>query len=204
MMDQTVDEANGTSQQMIQRRIRVSIHTFFAEVAVLGIAYQQSPALQVAGNALRNGMRQSGEFITGRRPYPAKPHTGPMGVVDVNTVQKNKRAVRMAVAMKDAINALRDQWTRLGWALGFGIGITSGYATLGAIGFEARWDYAAIGTVTNQAARLCAAAEDGQILVADRLIAKIEDLLDSVSMGEYALKGFSQSVQVHNVLAIRS
>ena len=115
-----------------------------------------------------------------------------------------ERAVRMAVGMKESIGKLGEQWSRLGWNLGFGIGITTGYATLGAIGFEERWDYAAIGTVTNLAARLCSDAEDGQILVTDRLISKIEDLVDSVSMGEYSLKGFRESVQVHNVLAIRS
>ena len=115
-----------------------------------------------------------------------------------------ERAVRMAVEMQDAVAELRKQWARLGWELGFGIGITSGYATLGAIGFEGRWDYAAIGTVTNQAARLCAAAEDGQILVADRLLAKVEEVAEAVSVGELDLKGFSQPVRVHNVVGMRS
>ena len=122
----------------------------------------------------------------------------------VEVPDAEERAVRMAVGMKESIGKLGEQWSRLGWNLGFGIGITTGYATLGAIGFEERWDYAAIGTVTNLAARLCSDAEDGQILVTDRLIAKIEDMVDSVSMGEYSLKGFRESVQVHNVLAIRS
>lgn len=121
----------------------------------------------------------------------------------VEVPDAEERAVRMAVGMKESIGKLGEQWSRLGWNLGFGIGITTGYATLGAIGFKERWDYAAIGTVTNLAARLCSDAEDGQILVTDRLIAKIEDLVDSVSMGEYSLKGFRESVQVHNVLAMR-
>lgn len=114
-----------------------------------------------------------------------------------------ERAVRMAVEMKDAVSSLKDQWMKLGWELGFGVGITSGYATLGTIGFEERWDYAAIGTVTNLAARLCATAEDGQILVTDRLLAKVENFVESRSIGEIALKGFSRTVSVHNVLAAR-
>jgi len=105
--------------------------------------------------------------------------------------------------MKDAVSSLKDQWMKFGWELGFGVGITSGYATLGAIGFEERWDYAAIGTVTNLAARLCARAEDGQILVISRFLTKVEGFVESVSIGEIALKGFSRPVSVHNVLATR-
>ena len=114
-----------------------------------------------------------------------------------------ERAVRMAVAMKDAVSSLKDQWMKLGWELGFGVGITSGYATLGAIGFEERWDYAAIGTVTNLAARLCATAEDGQILVTNRFLTKVDGIVESMSIGKIALKGFSRPVSVHNVLATR-
>ena len=115
-----------------------------------------------------------------------------------------ERAVRMAVEMQGAVAELRKQWARLGWELGFGIGITSGYATLGAIGFEGRWDYAAIGTVTNQAARLCGVAEEGQILVADRVLARVEEVVEAVSIGELALKGLSDPVRVHNVVGMRS
>jgi class 3 adenylate cyclase len=111
-----------------------------------------------------------------------------------------ERAVKMAVAMSNSIKKLREQWTRHGWDLGLGIGITSGYATLGAIGFEGRWDYAAIGTVTNLAARLCADAEDGQILVTDHLLAKVQGMVKFESIGEVILKGFSQPVVVHNIL----
>ena len=109
----------------------------------------------------------------------------------------------MAIEMKNAINVLREQWTKLGWELGFGIGITSGHATLGAIGFEERWDYAAIGPVTNLAARLCAVAEDGQILISNQFLTKVEKLVKSVSIGEIVLKGFSRTISAHNVLATR-
>jgi class 3 adenylate cyclase len=121
----------------------------------------------------------------------------------VEVPDPEERAVHMAIEMKNAINVLREQWTKLGWELGFGVGITSGYATLGAIGFEERWDYAAIGTVTNLAARLCSTAEDGQILVTSRFLTKIEGIVESMSIGEIALKGFSRPVSVHNVLATR-
>jgi class 3 adenylate cyclase len=119
----------------------------------------------------------------------------------VEVLDPEERAVRMALSMRDAVDNLRVRWTKLGWDLGLGIGITSGYATLGAIGFEERWDYAAIGTVTNMAARLCGVAEDGQILVTGRLLAKVEELFEATSLGEIALKGFSRPVGVHNVLA---
>jgi class 3 adenylate cyclase/CheY-like chemotaxis protein len=121
----------------------------------------------------------------------------------VEVPDPEERAVRMAVEMQGAVAELQKQWARLSWELGLGIGITTGYATLGAIGFEGRWDYAAIGTVTNRAARLCAAAEDGQILVSDRLLAKVEKLVEAVSVGEFRLKGFSQAVRVHSVAGMR-
>ena len=118
----------------------------------------------------------------------------------VEVPNPEERAVRMAVGMRSAVVELQKEWTRLGWDLGLGIGITTGYATLGAIGYEGRWDYTVIGTVTNQAARLCAAATDGQILVADRLLAKVEEFVESASVGELSLKGFSRPLPSHNIL----
>jgi class 3 adenylate cyclase len=84
-----------------------------------------------------------------------------------------------------------------------GIGVANGYATLGVIGFEGRWDYAAIGSVTNLAARLCATADGGQVLVSGRFLSKVDGLVESESMGELALKGFRRPVQIHNVLRLR-
>ena len=110
------------------------------------------------------------------------------------------RAVRMAVAMRDAAGALCEKWKRLGHDMELGIGITTGYATLGMIGFEGRRDYAAIGSVTNQAARLCAAAAGGQILVSDRLLSKVERIVEAEPIGELELKGFRRPVMTHNVL----
>jgi len=122
----------------------------------------------------------------------------------VEVSNPEERAVRMAVGMRSAVAELRTEWTRLGWDLGLGIGITTGDATLGAIGFEGRWDYAVIGPVTNQAARLCAEATDGQILVSDPLLAKVEPFVEASSVGEVVLKGFSRPLPAHNILGCSS
>ncbi len=110
-------------------------------------------------------------------------------------------AVSMALRMQEAAATLRDGWRRLGYELELGIGVTSGYATLGVIGFEGRQDYAAIGSVTNQAARLCDAAAPGEILVSDRLLTAIEGRVDAEPVGQLELKGFRRPVQTHRILA---
>ena len=84
------------------------------------------------------------------------------------------QAVLMALEMRDAIGALTEKWRRLGHDIGFGIGIAHGFATLGTIGFEGRFDYAAIGTVSNVASRLCDEAKPGQILISPRVLMKVE------------------------------
>jgi class 3 adenylate cyclase len=110
-----------------------------------------------------------------------------------------ERAVRMAVAMREAIGAMLAGWRRRGFNLGFGIGVAQGYATLGRIGFEQRMDYTAIGTVANLAARLCAEAQDGQILVSKRVAAAVEGIAKLEEIGNLALKGLSQAVTVYNL-----
>ncbi len=110
-----------------------------------------------------------------------------------------KRAIDMAVAMREAAQPLLRLWRRQGHDLGFGVGIAQGYATLGQIGFAERMDYTAIGTVTNLAARLCAEAKDGQILVARRAAVAVEDMVKLEEVGDLALKGLSQAVAVYNV-----
>jgi adenylate cyclase len=114
------------------------------------------------------------------------------------------RAVRMAVAMRDALHPLLDQWHRRGHALGFGAGIAMGFATIGRIGFEGRLDYAAIGTVTNLSARLCQEARDGQILVSQQVYAEIEPLVEAKAIGPLALRGFAKPVAVYDVLGLRA
>src|SRR4051794_33157352 len=112
------------------------------------------------------------------------------------------RAVRMAAAMRDAVRELAAGWRRLGYDLDFGVGIAQGHATLGRIGFEGRSDYAAIGTVTNLAARLCAEAGPGQILISQRVFAATEDAITATEVGELELRGFIRPVRAYDVVAV--
>ena len=98
---------------------------------------------------------------------------------------------------------LSDAHVADGYALGFGVGIAGGYATIGTIGFEGRLDYGAIGTVTNLAARLCGEAKDRQILISPRIFSKVEPHIDGEPVGELSLKGFHRPVFAHNVLGVR-
>jgi adenylate cyclase len=110
-----------------------------------------------------------------------------------------QRAVAMAAAMREAAAGLTGQWRRRGHDLGFGVGIAQGYATLGQIGFADRSGYTAIGTVCNLAARLCAEARDGQILVSSRVAAAVEASVGLDDLGNLALKGLSRPVAAFNV-----
>lgn len=112
----------------------------------------------------------------------------------VEVANPAERAVRMALDMRDAVSALRGHWRRRGIELGLGIGIAEGYATIGAIGFGERIDYGAIGTVTNLAARLCAEAQSGQILVSSRVLGDIGELVDAEPVGDLALRGFARAL----------
>jgi class 3 adenylate cyclase len=113
------------------------------------------------------------------------------------------RAVRMAVAMRARAGELGAMWRKRGHALGFGVGIALGYATLGKIGFEGRFDYGAIGTVTNLAARLCSEAQGGQILISQRVYTAVEELLEAEPVGDFTLKGLHRPVAVYNVLRLK-
>jgi class 3 adenylate cyclase len=113
------------------------------------------------------------------------------------------RAVRMAVEMRQDIGALSASWRKHGHDLGFGIGIAHGYATLGQIGFEGRYDYSAIGTVVNLAARLCGEALAGQILIDGKVKAAVEAAADLEPAGDLVLKGFHRPVPAFNVRSIR-
>jgi class 3 adenylate cyclase/putative methionine-R-sulfoxide reductase with GAF domain len=116
------------------------------------------------------------------------------------TPEPAKRAIEMAVAMREAAQQVLKTWRRHGHDLGFGVGISQGYATLGQIGFAERMDYTAIGTVTNLAARLCSEAKDGQILISRRVAVAVEDNAKLEEIGEVSLKGLSQAVAVYNVV----
>ena len=111
------------------------------------------------------------------------------------------QAVLMALEMRDAIGALTGKWGRFGHDIGFGIGIAHGYATLGTIGFEGRFDYAAIGTVSNVASRLCDEAKPGQILISPRVLVAVEDAVKVEPVGEFELKGIRRPLAAYNVVA---
>ena len=115
-----------------------------------------------------------------------------------------QRAARLAIGMREAVSALVPGWKRRGHQLGIGLGMAQGYATLGRIGFEDRFDYTAIGAVINLAARLCADAADGQILVSGRLAAAVEDIAEVEDMGERTIRGMSRPVSVVDLRALRS
>jgi len=111
-----------------------------------------------------------------------------------------ERAVQMAVAMRGRLSELSSKWRRERHELGFGVGIAYGYATLGAIGFEGRSEYSAIGTVVNLAARLCAEARDGQILIDSKVRAALDGRATAEPVGELTLKGLRRPIAAYNVL----
>ena len=114
------------------------------------------------------------------------------------------RAVRMAVEMRTQIKELTAKWRKQGHELGFGMGISYGYATLGRIGFEGRFDYSAVGTVVNLAARLCEEASDGQILIDGKVLSAIEAVAETQPAGELTLKGLHRPIPAFNVCGLVS
>jgi class 3 adenylate cyclase/HAMP domain-containing protein len=114
-----------------------------------------------------------------------------------------KRAVKMAVEMRDKIGALTERWRNRGHSLGFGLGVALGYATLGQIGFEQRLEYAAIGSVTNLASRLCDEAKAGQIVVSRRVYGMVEQWVDARALDDLVLKGFNHPVLAMEILRWR-
>jgi len=111
------------------------------------------------------------------------------------------RAVRMAVEMREAMSALTSTWRKRGHELDFSIGVALGYATIGRIGFEGRYDYGAVGSVLNLASRLCDAAGPGQILISQRVLAEVEELVDAEPLGGLDLKGFGRLVEAFAITA---
>ena len=110
-----------------------------------------------------------------------------------------ERAVKMAIAMREAASELIASWRLRGCELGFGVGIAWGYATLGQIGFSERSGYTAIGTVCNVAARLCAEAKDGQILLSQRVNVALRGSVVTEQVGALGLKGLTQPIVAYNV-----
>jgi adenylate cyclase len=115
-----------------------------------------------------------------------------------------RQAIRMALAMRERLKELTVKWRKLGYELDFGVGIAQGYATIGEIGFEGRWDYGAIGTVTNLASRLCGEAKPGEVLVPQRLFGIVEELVEAEPVGELSLKGFHRPIAAFNILRLKN
>ena len=115
-----------------------------------------------------------------------------------------ERAIPIAPVKRHPLRHLPTGWRKRGHDLALGVGIAQGYATIGAIGFEGRWDYGAIGTVTNLAARLCGEARGGQILVSSRVAGVLEEFVDLEDVGAFTLKGFLKPVPVFNARALRT
>jgi class 3 adenylate cyclase len=105
--------------------------------------------------------------------------------------------------MRERVIDLAKAWEKRGYDLALGVGIAQGYATIGAIGFEGRWDYGAIGTVTNLAARLCGEAKGGQILVSSRVAGALEGLVEVEEVGRLMLKGFLRPIPTFSLLGLR-
>jgi adenylate cyclase len=113
------------------------------------------------------------------------------------------QAITLALAAQERVGELAESWQKRGIQLGLGVGIDAGYATLGRIGFEGRYDYGAIGPVTNLASRLSSHAQTGQTLISQRVYAAVEEAIDAAEVGELALKGFGRPVPAYEVRALR-
>jgi class 3 adenylate cyclase len=118
--------------------------------------------------------------------------------------QPAHRAVEMAFVMQNDVLKLSAEWKKKGYSLGLGIGISQGYATVGAIGYEGRIDYGAIGTVTNLANRLCDLAEPGHVLVSQRVFAEVAELVFAEDLGDVSLHGFKRPVRAYRLLDLKS
>jgi class 3 adenylate cyclase len=105
--------------------------------------------------------------------------------------------------MRDSVDELIEDWRNRGHVLGFGIGIALGYATLGQVGFEGRLEYAAVGSVTNLASRLCGEAKAGQILISQRVYGLVGPWVDAAPIGALNLKGFSRPIPAFDILRWR-
>jgi PAS domain S-box-containing protein len=121
----------------------------------------------------------------------------------IRVADPTNRAVRMAIAMRDRAAELAEAWRRHGHDLGLGVGVARGYATIGRIGFEGRFDYGAVGSVVNMASRLGNAATAGQILISQRAFAEVEDVIDAEPAGELEMKGFHGPQRVFSVIGVK-
>jgi class 3 adenylate cyclase len=114
-----------------------------------------------------------------------------------------QKAARMALEMRDRVKELRVAWLKMGYDLDLGVGLATGYATLGTVGFEGRMDYSTVGNLPNLAARLCAEAKGGQILTDQKSMSRLENTFTAESIPELSLKGINRPVPAFNIIGIR-
>jgi class 3 adenylate cyclase len=114
-----------------------------------------------------------------------------------------QKAARMTLEMRDRVKELRTAWLKMGYDLDLGVGLASGYATLGTVGFEGRMDYGSVGNLPNLAARLCAEAKGGQILTDQKTMSKLEDFFRAETLEEVHLKGISRPITAYNIVGLK-
>jgi adenylate cyclase len=193
---------------MIARDDETLLQPHRRAVTVVGIdlrgftAFAESSEPEEVMGVLRDYHREMGRLVTtweGTLEHFAG--DGIMVVFNdpIEVPDPEERAVRMTLAMRDAVETLRVRWIRQGFDLGVSFGISSGYATAGVIGFDQRWEYTVIGTVMNQVARLVGAASHGQILVSERLLATVESFVEAEPVGELTLKGLRRPLATFNL-----
>jgi len=199
-----VIESSGSDAMLQSHRREVSVvfcdmrgFTAFAESAepeeVMSVLHEYHEALGVLIHKFEGTLERfvgDGALVLFNDPIPCP--------------DPSERAVRMSVEMCAAIAALAVKWRARGHELGFGIGITHGYATMGRIGFEGRFDYSAIGSVVNLAARLCGEAKDGQILIDSAVHAAVAPLVECDEASEITLKGIRRPVRAFNVRHLKA
>jgi len=165
-------------------------------------AFAESAEPEEVLDVLRTYHRQMGEVI-GRYRGTLEHYAGDGMMVFLNDPEPvpdhPAEAVRMAVEMEARFAELAAVWRRQGFELGLGIGVSVGYATLGRIGYQGHYGYAVIGSVANLAARLCAIAEAGEILLSERAYSRVEGIAQAAARGSVELKGFRRAVEVYEL-----
>ncbi len=158
-------------------------------IASLSPVFVLEPATIPASEAAAVTSESAAEITPTNDPLPCPDHPG--------------QAVRMAITMRERASELARGWRKWGHELNFGVGIAVGYATLGQIGFEGRFHYAATGRVAHLAMRLCDEAGPGQILVSQRAYAMVEDIVETEAIGELTFKGLLKPVMALNILKLK-
>src|SRR6266550_741633 len=195
------------------KRLHDQVEMLAAEVREWNASLERRVAAQVGelervGRLRRFFSPQLAELIVnGGTEDPLKSHRREITVVFHDPMpisNPNERAVRMALAIRERVGRMAKDWVKRGYELSLGIGIAQGFATIGAIGFEGRWDYSAIGTVTNLAARLCGEVPGDQILIAQRVYAGVETLVEVEPQEVLTLKGFRRPVIAYRVRGLKT